>query len=71
MIKKHIFSKTAEHLVWFMSVLGQIVKFDQIPNTEYDRILKMHGILSTKYIWFLKNDRIQMPNSAIQTQVFE
>ena len=38
-------------------VLGRIVKFDRIPNTEYIR--------------FLKNDRIRIPNSAIRTKLFE
>ena len=48
-------------------VLGRIVKFDRIPNTEYIRILKIHRILNTEYIRFLKNERIRIPNSAIQT----
>ena len=49
------------------SVLGRIVKFDQIPNTEYIWILKIHQIPNTEYIQFLKNDRIRIPNSAIRT----
>ena len=48
-------------------VLEQIVKFDRIPNTEYIRILKIHQIPNTEYIRFLKNERIRIPNSAIQT----
>ena len=37
----------------FEAVLGRIVKFDQIPNTEY--------------IQFMKNDQIRIPNSAVWT----
>ena len=62
---------TSPYRAWLRPVLGRIVKFDRIPNTEYIRILKMHRILNTEYIRFLKNDRIRIPNSAIRTQLFE
>ena len=48
-------------------VLGRIVKFDWIPNTEYIRILKLHRIPNTEYIRLLKNERIRIPNSVIRT----
>ena len=38
-------------------VLGRIVNLDRIPNTEYVRVLKMN--------------RIRIPNSAIQSKLFE
>ena len=41
------------------------------PNTKYIRFLKMHRIPNIEYIQFLKNDGIQIPNSAIRTLLFE
>ena len=35
------------------------------PNTEYIQIFKIHRIPNTKFIQFLKNDRLRIPNSAI------
>ena len=48
------------------SVLGRIVKFDRILNTEYIWILKIHRIPNTEYIQFLKIERIRILNSAIR-----
>ena len=52
-------------------MLERIVEFDRIRNTKYIRILKIHRIPNTEYIRFLKNEQIRIPNSAIQTQLFE
>ena len=63
-IKLYMHSFNERHKV---PVLERIVKFDRIPNTEYIRILKIHRIPNTEYIRFLKNERVRIPNSAIQT----